>query len=474
MGTEDNLQNLIDLLDQGLKEYRKGSVIVPLDKTLPHSFHQVKTSWVNTYPPSHNKVASLLLYDLLKQLTNHNEQIGKILKYFYVDEKKDHQITKLLNISLSTFYRLRKKGGAMLAEIALENENKAYLAYLAKFENRLETTNNRLFGLEMLQEQLGQLLHPESEIKMFCLAGMGGIGKTTLADVLVRQAIKKGYFSEIVWLTAKQEQLTAWGEVEKTNHSAFSSDELLVAIDQQLNGLATPSHSSTEILATLKTTLSKTPHLIVIDNLESSDDYKEILSVLRQLSQLATILLTSRVSMHQEGDIHVTHLDELNLTNTEALIRYEATLRGLQALAETPTDTVAQIYELTGGNPLALKLVVGQVQVRSLSTVLLALKEASGYQAETLFEFIYRQAWDLLDDNACKVLLAMSLATFPGITLTHLTKVTKIDYADLNKSLDLLIKLSLVNVGGSYTERRYYIHRLTETFLHKQVTKWLK
>jgi hypothetical protein len=195
--------------------------------------------------------------------------------------------------------------------------------------------------------------------------------------------------------------------------------------------------------------------------------------LLHDLSQSAKILLTSRISIHEQQDIYTINLTELSATDAEALVRAEARRRGINELAEAPAETVNQIYHVAGGNPLALKLIIGQVQVRSLPTVLADLREARGRRVEALYEFIYWQAWNLLDDLARRVLLVMPLIAAPGATLEHLVGTTGLDDDALYEALDLLIRLSLVNVGGSLEERRYSIHRLTETFLHKQVTKWL-
>ncbi|NIP25291.1 MAG: hypothetical protein GWN55_14600 [Phycisphaerae bacterium] len=42
----------------------------------------------------------------------------------------------------------------------------------------------------------------------------------------------------------------------------------------------------------------------------------------------------------------------------------------------------------------------------------------------------------------------------------------------MSQALDELVALSLVEVGGELERRRYRIHRLTETFLLTEVTKW--
>ncbi|MEM7349146.1 MAG: hypothetical protein AAF485_33370, partial [Chloroflexota bacterium] len=142
-------------------------------------------------------------------------------------------------------------------------------------------------------------------------------------------------------------------------------------------------------------------------------------------------------------------------------------------LSEVSSDTINQIYEVAGGNPLALKLIVGQVQVRSLGRVLDDFKSARGEPIEALYAYIYEKAWHLLDPNAQKILLIMPMVTSQGTTIDHLMKVTELTEAEVYRGLDLLTRLSLVHVGGSIQARRYGIHRLTETFLHEQVTKWM-
>jgi len=65
--------------------------------------------------------------------------------------------------------------------------------------------------------------------------------------------------------------------------------------------------------------------------------------------------------------------------------------------------------EVVGGNPLALKLVVGQLCVLPLSQVLENLKQARGQTIDDLYTYIYWQAWHTLDETSQKVLLVMPL-----------------------------------------------------------------
>ncbi|MBV7338386.1 hypothetical protein KFU94_61200 [Chloroflexi bacterium TSY] len=47
---------------------------------------------------------------------------------------------------------------------------------------------------------------------------------------------------------------------------------------------------------------------------------------------------------------------------TRWLLRYEAESRGMDALVGATHDQLQTIYDTVGGNPLALKLVLGQIQ----------------------------------------------------------------------------------------------------------------
>jgi len=59
-----------------------------------------------------------------------------------------------------------------------------------------------------------------------------------------------------------------------------------------------------------------------------------------------------------------------------------------------------------------------------------------------------------------------------GGALKQLLAVSQLDASELGQALQQLASLSLVQVGGTLDERRYTIHRLTETFLLNEAIKW--
>ena len=460
-------------LEQALKQWHRQEGEATLDDPLPYLTRRIKADWPGNRPPQPHQLTNHVLLDLLERLAEYDTEAATLLRDRYIDDRTGFAVANSLGISESAFYRRRRDALAALTEIALTNEAQARSEHITRLEDRLEAPSyQQLFGLSELRTRLSRLLCAPSDIRLFCLTGIGGIGKTSLADALARQAIAGGCFEEVAWVSARQQQFAPWGEIQETGQPALTREDLLVALNQQLSQAPLPPRPSDELLAALKVRLRNRPHLIILDNLETAVDYQEILPLLHELSQLASILVTSRVAVHEQPYLHLTNLAELSPTDAEALIRDEARRRGIIDLAEAPPELITQIYDIAGGNPLALKLIIGQVHLRSLSTILTDFKEARGQKVEALYEFIYHRAWQLLDDMARRVLVAMPLVTAPGTTLEHLAGVSEVAYDPLNQALDLLIQLSLVQVGGSLEERRYYIHRLTETFLHKQVTKW--
>jgi hypothetical protein len=127
---------------------------------------------------------------------------------------------------------------------------------------------------------------------------------------------------------------------------------------------------------------------------------------------------------------------------------------------------------VAGGNPLALKLLVGQMHTLSLSRVVDDLRQAHGQQVDELYRFIYWRSWQLLDDPARRVLAIMPLVAESGGGLAQIAALSELAEEQLMAPLKQLVALCLVNVMGSVEARRYGIHRLTETFLLNEVLKW--
>ena len=107
---------------------------------------------------------------------------------------------------------------------------------------------------------------------------------------------------------------------------------------------------------------------------------------------------------------------------------------------------------------------------KGLAQVLANLKQAQNQTIDQLYTYIYWQAWHMLDAASQRVFLMMPLVN--DGSLAQLEAVTQLDSAALSRALPPLVTLSLVQVKGTLEERRYTLHRLTETFLLNEAIQW--
>ncbi|MBE7549607.1 MAG: helix-turn-helix domain-containing protein [Anaerolineales bacterium] len=330
--------------------------------------------------------------------------------------------------------------------------------------------DTHLFGIGRERQQLRLVLEQASAPWLVAIDGIGGIGKSSLAAALVRELASTDRFHRIAWTSAKQEEFFSRSGLEALQRPALDAVTLTDSLLEQLGEPLLLTRSPAEKQAGLFALLKKLPYLVVIDNLETVIDYQTLLPALRQWANPTKFLLTSRHTLHAYDDIYCFSLKELSQSDALALLSYEAEIRGATALASATPAQLASIYEVVGGNPLALKLVVGQTRVLPLTQVLDNLREARSKKIEDLYTYIYWQAWHALDEAGRQTLLVMPLAQ--GGTLTHIAALTDLHGTDLTQALEELVTLSLLEVSADLEQPRYRIHRLTETFLLNEVAKW--
>ncbi|MBV7333011.1 hypothetical protein KFU94_33240 [Chloroflexi bacterium TSY] len=330
--------------------------------------------------------------------------------------------------------------------------------------------DQKLFGVETARTRLEAVIEPQDRPWLIAIDGIGGIGKTTLADTLVRRFVESERFADIGWVSAKQEEFLANVGIQETGRPALDAGTLTDSLLEQLDERSHLAASSQEKQAALLRLVKEHPYFIVVDNLESVVDYEALVPYLRQLANPSKFLITSRLTLQAHTDIYCYSLTELNEADTLAFLRHESKTRGIARLADASDEQYQTIYQVVGGNPLALKLVMGQVRFLALSQVLANLVEAQGKRIDQLYTYIYWQAWQMLDNTGRQLFVTMP--TIPNGNFEQLIAISELDPDDVQIALERLIALSLVQVRGDLDEPRYQLHRLTETFLMNEVLKW--
>ncbi|MBI3957906.1 MAG: hypothetical protein HY328_03775 [Chloroflexi bacterium] len=450
---------------------------------------QLLRDWHASSPPTHpwqnlaiftpgqslRTALNRILLAGLADLAQNAAHAAQLLHLRFADELTAQVVANRLNVVERTIYKWQRSTVEQLAKALWRLESEARSGQQKRLATRLPpVTYTRLFGVDAHLEALTQRLLAPGPPWLTAVESLGGLGKTSLADALCRRLIDAGSVADLAWVTAQQQQLSLTGAIQPVERPALTSAELTQAIAQQLLAAdpdyATLSHTRKK--ERLAERFRTKPHLLVVDNLETVADLQALLTHLRAWANPTKILLTTRRSLLDEADIHHFALPELGQQDALALIRHEAGLRNLPAVAAARERELTPIYDCVGGNPLALRLVVGQLQVYSLPIVLAGLRRAQGSAAAGLYTHIYWQAWQSLGEEAQRVLVSMPLVGPDGGDLDLLAAISELPPDALHDGLSQLVSRNLVDARGGLHERRYSIHSLTRTFLHEQVLHW--
>lgn len=460
---------------------------------LPSRVHQALTAWYNdaaasplaalalvqqaqaAHGLSPQRAANQVLLAALDRLVAAAPEDAHLLRRRFVEEKPVYVVAREFSLAEATFYKRQRRAIERLAGVLAAMEAQAHGQRGAAAAARLPwLEHGPLFGVAPLLDQLTTLLTGDQPHRIVVLHGMGGVGKTTVAHSALEGIVHGGELWQVGWVSAQQQTFHPSGVLRPVNAPALTADDLLVALATQLlpaSALGAPL-TSQRTMDALHDHLTARPHLVVIDNLETLADVEALLPTLRRLAGPSRFLLTSRRALPDEPDVYHLPVPELSEPDALALLRWEAQMRNLPAVRGASDADLRPIYETVGGNPLALKLVMGQLYLLPLPQVVDNLRQARGQKIADLYRYIYWQAWRQLDADAQDVLLGMPVFAQNGADLANIERISEVKGGRLLQALERLAILSLVNVAGDLWTRRYSIHRLTETFMIREVIRW--
>jgi hypothetical protein len=369
-------------------------------------------------------------------------------------------------------YEQRKALDGLARELA-RLEDEARRVRIRRIANRLEW--------EIPAQRFGQA-HKEIEAlaalrdhAVVALVGMGGLGKTSLADALVRALSTRPDFADIVWASARTSYFEpADGHVHEAERvPVLNLEQLAVEIAGPLGIVDAHLLAPQSCLAAVRERLKDKPILVVVDNLESIQNFGVLAPELLRLAGPSKFLLTSRQTVPGLAGVQIVRMDELSEVDVVTLVRHVAQQSGAADLAAAGDGDLRVVYRFTGGNPLAVKLIAGQAVWFPLQRLLEDLREARSASADELYRYVYWRSWRALSDAGRDLLRMMPLvASTNGADFDYLLAGSGLAEADARRALVELINASLVEKIGAVQAPRYRIHRLTETFLTREVLGW--
>ena len=212
--------------------------------------------------------------------------------------------------------------------------------------SRLEALpDQKLFGIDRFQQQAVEWAVDDQRPWLISFEGLGGLGKTTLADSVVRQFIDSNRFADIGWVSAKQERYVTGRGIQPDGNPALNRESLIDQLILQLTTGPFPVGDFNAKRLFLMRHLKEKPTLIVIDNLETVVDYLSLLPLLRTLTQPSKFILTSRMSLKNEGDVSCLSLQELSAADAYSLLQHEATTQQIGPLMHVDESILERIYK---------------------------------------------------------------------------------------------------------------------------------
>ena len=417
-------------------------------------------------PASLRLATNRTLQDGLDILKRQDAKAVAIIEKRFINKQKIELLTHQFKVNKDKFKRMQRSAIESLATMIFELEQKAREEKISLVENNLETRSyTKLFGIEKTSEKFFNHLIDSQAHELLILAGLGGSGKTSLANYVVRKIIPHFLYEDVIWLSIGN--LAQGQEIDSVKRYQSLIHRLSQKVVPHLSSNMRPD----EKIIQLRQLLKQSPYLIIIDNLELQADMSYLLSNLLELSLPSKFLLTSRTQPAGHAGVMTYILSGLNQKNSLEFIRYYAKEIGLPELAEAEEKALMPIYNVVGGNPFAIKLVVGLLRNRALPEILKELESDHSTIGEELYTKIFWQAWHSLQDRSKKLLTIMPLSPESGLLPDQMIELADLSSENIWPAINELISRSLLEVKGNVWERKYGIHQLTVTFIKTHILK---
>ena len=465
------MTDFIAQVHRALREWDRNDVTQPALGTLL----SIRQDLTDLSATPHHAVGTHL-DQMVTALAREQGELSSLLRSHFQAREPIDDIAHRMGCSESTFFRKQRKAIAMLAALIEQQESRTIATRRMRLEQQLRLPpSDMLIGAERAINDVKAILNHKSRHAVVAVEGIGGIGKSAIAAALLRAEMDSPDHLNLGWISAYHGSANPLARLHTASRTGYSSTELLEQLIVQLAGEeAVPTPLTVDAAhGTLNAILSRGDYLIVIDNLETIEDLDELLPTIRQLADPTRFLLTSRASLREYPEIVRFQVPELTRADVYILIReLGASAQHMDIAAYTDAE-LEPLYAAIGGNPLAIRLIVGLMRSTALMTVVENMGQARGQTIGSLYRYIYRHAWDLLDDVSKKVLLVMSIVPPEGISFEDIVAISDVESCSAQDALEILVDHHLVDHRpvDAYTSI-YSIHSLTRSFLMELAGRW--
>jgi hypothetical protein len=334
-----------------------------------------------------------------------------------------------------------------------------------------------------LNKIFAALVDPEAHW-IIAIDGIGGVGKTALAREVVNCSLETGDFYAVVWESAKPEEFTGGG-MQQQFTADIDFDNLLDLIGRKLGYFEVASKRTIkEKRELVRHILGSERYLVVVDNLETIEGYRDLVNNLDGLFARSKAVLTTRKKVAEFRHIYSVSLGGMERDESIEFLMSVAEERGEAGDVIRLADeaTLERIHTATGGLPLAMELVVGQATRSSLEAVLERLQTVNFQAIERpdsaedvynqFFKFIYWDAWKQLSDEAKMLLIGLGAFDLAeGAEEEELPIVSGLEADILGDAAGELVGHSLIHRSIKNGQHIFFLHPLTHRFVQADLVE---
>lgn len=375
-------------------------------------------------------------------------------------------------------FKERLKAERICKDFSTAEELAAHVAadlgrYLSKKEVEATEAGRRsslphqpyFFGREEELKKIADALLPDLRSWGVLIDGPGGIGKTALAVRAAHLAPAED-FPVKIFLSAKVRELTPAGEQKLQDFMLPNFISLITELAAELGEQGVERTPPDDRANIVRRALADEKALIVIDNVETFDEQERVrlYQFLGRLPDGCKAIVTSR--RRTDIDARVIRLDRLALN--EALDLIDELSKSNRHLARATDKERQDLYEITGGNPLLIKWVAGQLgragsNCRTIAQACDFIESAP--KDNDPLEYIFGDLLDTFTESEMAVLAA----------LTHFTLPAKVEWiAELSSLSRTVAQTALEDLAdrallvSDETAQAFLLPPLAATFLRRK------
>lgn len=355
------------------------------------------------------------------------------------------------------------------SDISLPNSKLEIQARIKiKLEDKANISQTVLFGVEEYITTLTEYLQDKEGSWFISVVGTGGVGKTSIVEKLVREHTVESEFIDLAWVTAKRTYFRVENLAIRDIGTVLNIDALVSEIAEQLQIQLPPTID--EHFSYLQSQLRTSPYLIVIDNLETLQDYTELLTKFDPYTQKnnlrpSKIIFTSRQKIQKlTMDMREVELKGIGVNPTLELIRYKGA--HIQRIHDSQDDELLPIFHATNGIPLIILLVISLIATDDspLDEIIQSLTKQ-----EELYTYLYEEALVSISNNALEVLKSMTrFSESIPVPRRLLKQQAELSDDEFREAVGECLQRSLLtSISRLSDEPRYSIHNLLYEFLRE-------